>query len=370
MHNNKTSGIHGITDRVAEKLGRLFSDPVPDKADVGVGPTYRKAGPWGGRQGRPTGFAGAKGETIQAAVLDGSAVGRPGMAFNIRVDDGAVEIEQTGGSVLNEAQLRALLEDLEDRGLTRFRDAQAVHGVDFSDPSGVQGGLRMVVEAKTPYQMLREVLDDGAPAKGAPAKKPVKAPAAAAPPATVDPATDAAFGRIMEEKREELARSLARAQEKVETHLREVAAAESLLATAKDEAKLLTERLRQMGARPAPNGYLFRVSERLNEAVSLDEATEKAIRSALSKVRHVNADAFMRLFVDGEYRITVMEPGDGGDPVAKRPKEIKGDALRALSSIGARPDGDGFLYSGDMDWHALVDHFVSAGFEPCPKSKN
>lgn len=329
------------------------------------------------------GFVRRRGPGSDRALVDGRLFSHPGKAFEMVVhDDGTVDLCQVGGDEFSAEELSRFVQMIEDMDVAGMDGHWVVGGVRFEDPSGKsRPHLSLSVEVAKPFDTLQEILgeapptvtkrqatrlamllgelpDDTEPDPG----KPAPAVESAAP-AAADHSLGAAFERMKEEKMAELASSLTAAEARAAKHTHEARAAESLAKAAQSEADLLRGRIRSLGVRPSPNGLLFHVSESAGERPSLDEDTIGKIRSAVSKVKSINADAFMGLFAQGEYLVTLYRAAEGGPERVEGPGGLGERAAATLSSLGMSYRGDGFVYSGELDWHSLVDHFVCAGFE-------
>lgn len=337
------------------------------------------------------GFVGKRGdaEPGDRALVDGRPFSHPGKTFEMVVhEDGSVDLSQVGADEFTPDELARFVQILDDRELVPMRGHWVVDGVVFTDPSGKpRRELCLSAQVVTPYNKLQDILSEparpvskkqagrlamlleelsgdeggGTPVSDAP--NDVPAEPASTETAPLAGLAESAFERMKEEKMAELAASLAKADERINRHKHEVSAAEALLKSAEAEADLLRQRIKSLGVKPVPNGLLFHVSERLNEAVALDEDTSARIRGAISKVKSINAEAFMRIFSNGEYRVTLFRRTDDGPVRVDDARGLDGRSRSLLSSLSIAHDGSGFVYSGDMDWHSLVDRFACAGLE-------
>jgi hypothetical protein len=121
-----------------------------------------------------------------------------------------------------------------------------------------------------------------------------------------------------------------------------------------------------------PNGYIFNVSERLNEKITLEPEIAELIKTKVSKIK-INAEAFMKLFENGEYQIklgieengVVIEVPDYNT----LPDNIKGKFTRDIfqpqdsnknSSISL--DDGKLIYTGELSWGDIVNKLIKLGF--------
>lgn len=174
------------------------------------------------------------------------------------------------------------------------------------------------------------------------------------------------FKKMKEEKVEELKKKIEHQQKELARFESEKRNAEKKLTEAKEDIKLLESRLETLVPNAEPNGYIFFVSEELNQKVNLPEDIEAIIREKVSKVRGINAEAFMKLFEGGEYQIRLgkIESDEtfGDHPVEvtdyeNLPEEIK----EKLNFLHLHEDK--LIHHGDMKWHDLIQKMLKLGFE-------
>lgn len=174
------------------------------------------------------------------------------------------------------------------------------------------------------------------------------------------------FKKMKEEKVEELKKKIEHQQKELARFESEKRNAEKKLTESKEDIKLLESRLETLVPNAEPNGYIFFVSEELNQKVNLPEDIEAIIREKVSKVRGINAEAFMKLFEGGEYQIRLgkIENDEtfGDHPVEvtdyeNLPEEIK----EKLNFLHLHEDK--LIHHGDMKWHDLIQKMLKLGFE-------
>jgi hypothetical protein len=172
-----------------------------------------------------------------------------------------------------------------------------------------------------------------------------------------------AFAKMKQDKLSELQSELDKQKEELKKTTWEKSSSEKKIETINSEISLLESRLEQMRPAKEPNGYIFFVSERLNEKVNLDEETSKLIMSKISKVKSINPKAFMKLFEDGEYRIYLATKID--DVLTEvdylnLPIDIQKSIYESLGSVTIIDNK--LMYSGEFEWHTIVDKLVKSGF--------
>jgi hypothetical protein len=175
-----------------------------------------------------------------------------------------------------------------------------------------------------------------------------------------------AFAKMKQDKLSELQSELDKQKEELKKTTWEKSSSEKKIETINSEIALLESRLEQMKPVKESNGYVFFVSERLNEKINLDDETSKLIMSKISKVRTINAKAFMKLFEDGEYRIYLATKTDGVltgvEDYLKLPTDIQKSIYQSLGLTSLIVEDNKLMYSGELDWHTIVDKLVKSGF--------
>jgi len=175
------------------------------------------------------------------------------------------------------------------------------------------------------------------------------------------------FNKMKEDKIVELKNRISHQLKEIQQFEYEKAQAEKKLETSKNEVRLLESRLESLKPLNDPNGYYFNVSELLNEKVVLEETISNIIKEKISKIKSINAEAFMKIFEQGEYNIKIGQLLDGLVIETTNYKEIPEDVKTSLSEIGVLEGKDGLVYIGELDWHDLVGKFLKKGFLQDPE---
>ena len=169
------------------------------------------------------------------------------------------------------------------------------------------------------------------------------------------------FQKMKEEKINEIKKSIEHHNKQIIQFESEIIRAQSNLENSKDEIHILEARLSSMEPNLEPNGYLFFVSEKLNDTKSLPEDLEKLIFDKVSKIKSINAKGFMKLFTESEYEISIGKSVDGNiekcDPNSLS-DEIKNMIYRSASFI----EEGKIIYRGDFTWHEVLGSFLKNGF--------
>lgn len=127
-----------------------------------------------------------------------------------------------------------------------------------------------------------------------------------------------------------------------------------------EDLKNLNNRIEAMTPAKEPNGMFFNVSEEKDRTSTIDEATAETIFKAVSKVKNINANAFMEIFKSGKYVIKIGD--ENGEFI--NPQDVKN--LELPEGVAYSYNNDELAYSGDLDWHGLVDKFIRLGYSQDP----
>jgi len=116
-------------------------------------------------------------------------------------------------------------------------------------------------------------------------------------------------------------------------------------------------RIDKMAVAPEKNGMLFSVSESITDSdagYQFEPEVIAAIRNKVSGIKGINGDAFVSLFENGKYIITI---GDANGDMLSEANDSK--LPLPLGTIFS--DGK-FIYTGEMQWHALVSEMLKLGY--------
>ena len=170
-----------------------------------------------------------------------------------------------------------------------------------------------------------------------------------------------AFNKMKQEKVEELQKKIEHQKKELTRYKSEKSNAERKLLAAEEDIKLLESRLDSLKPKDEPNGYVFFVSEELNQKVNLPEDIEAIIREKVSKVKGINAEAFMKLFEGGEYQIRLAKTEDGSLVEVTDYQNLPQEVQDKLDFVHLHENK--LIHHGDLKWHDLVDKMINLGFE-------
>jgi hypothetical protein len=175
-----------------------------------------------------------------------------------------------------------------------------------------------------------------------------------------------AFSKMKEDKLNELKSKKTKREEEIMKYSFQISSIEKNLEEAKNDLKLIENRIDDIQPVVPPNGYYFNVSEKQNETVILEPEIESIIKDKVSKVKGINAEAFMKLFTSGEYHIKIANKTDDGFSLVEDFKEVPSDILEKLSSLDLSIDDKKMIYLGEISWGELVNKMIKMGFEQNP----
>jgi hypothetical protein len=175
-----------------------------------------------------------------------------------------------------------------------------------------------------------------------------------------------AFSKMKEDKLNELKSKKTKREEEIMKYSFQISSIEKNLEEAKNDLRVIEGRIDDIQPIDPPNGYYFNVSERQNETVILEPEIEKIIKDKVSKVKGINAEAFMKLFTSGEYHIKIANKTDDGFSLVEDFKEVPSDILEKLSSLDLAIDDKKMIYLGEMSWGEVVNKMIKMGFEQNP----
>jgi hypothetical protein len=174
------------------------------------------------------------------------------------------------------------------------------------------------------------------------------------------------FSKMKEDKLNELKSKKTKREEEIMKYSFQISSIEKNLEEAKNDLKLIENRIDDIHPVVPPNGYYFNVSEKQNETVILEPEIESIIKDKVSKVKGINAESFMKLFTSGEYHIKIANKTDDGFSLVEDFKEVPSDVLEKLSSLDLSIDDKKMIYLGEMSWGEVVNKMIKMGFEQNP----
>ena len=343
-------------------------------------------------------FVGNKGQVnihSKEATIEGkflSGLGFDGITFKLTIfDDGTVNFDQVDGESVSKEQRSRLLEMIEDRELKPLGKKMVISDLQFwstKELSGKKIPLFLEAEHKKPISVLASVLEGGKVEVtenqnekinflmslfGDESEVEVVDLGEQSNPEKVEVSdwrreAEESFRKAKEEKLNELISKRETKLKEMFSWQRDLDVAKKSIQECKSEIELLDSRIETLQPELAENGYIFFVSEVLNQKVELDPEVEKVIREKVSGVKGINLENFMKLFEGGEHQIRLSQKVDGElkevEDYEKLPEEIvnilKNSDLELIISDGK------LIYKGDKAWSEVVNKMIKLGFVEDP----
>jgi hypothetical protein len=343
-------------------------------------------------------FIGAKGQinfianeaTIEAKYLTG--LGLEDVVFKLTIfEDGSVDFEEVDGAQTTAEQRFRFLQDIEENTLQPFRSKMVIGDLPFQSCKEVSGkkiNLYLSVDYQKPITNLAKVVESNIQVNEDQTKK-----------------LDLLFSLFDEDEVEELAEETI--EEKVEVeeksdvvtidwrtnlngafeesksakifelenkleskrfdlgrNLSQISTLQRSVDEIESEIELIKSRLESLKPAKIFNGYYFNVSENLNEKVDLSPEIEEAIKTKVSKVKGINVDNFMKLFVSAEFEIRLAQKVDSQFVEVDDMKSLTSEivALFHESRLKFSLEDGILLYKGDNVWADVVNEMIKLGF--------
>ena len=172
--------------------------------------------------------------------------------------------------------------------------------------------------------------------------------------------TKDSFKKMKEDKITELEKRIENRSKDISKFESDTRQSQKKVDDAKEDVRLLQSRLESLYPPKEPNGYIFNVSQELNQKLQLDDVTSKFIFDKISKIKSINAEAFMKIFEQGEYQIklSLLE-----DPILEIDyKSIPENITESLNKNEISLTDNKLMYIGDTKWHGIIDKLLKEGF--------
>jgi len=171
------------------------------------------------------------------------------------------------------------------------------------------------------------------------------------------------FSKMKEEKLLELKRKRDKTETEINKQTFQLSTTQKQLTELESELKLLEDRIENLQPSLESNGLYFSVSERQNEQINLDSKTEELIRKTVTKVKSINADAFMSLFKDGEFHICIASKNESDFEKITDIEKLDKEILENLSKLDLSFEDGKFIYQGELTWGDIVNKMCKFGFQ-------
>lgn len=323
------------------------------------------------------------------AYIDGkqlSGLDMDEIKFKLTIfEDGTVNFHEVDSNFTTKSQRMRLIEIIEEKTLNVFRGKTVIQDLNFISTTKIKEKnvpLYLCVEIEKPIEKLASIfensveistqtmgkLDDLLGLFDDQISEEPTTPLVEPPSLPLEPKNfsvnqiENSFTKMKSEKLIELKSQ--KIKKDTELHRLEIQTQmnQKQIENLKSEIKLLEDRIDDIMPQDNFNGYYFNVSERTNEVIILEPEIEMIIKEKVSKIKSINVENFMKLFIDGEFVITlgVLE----NDKISKinDPKTLDRDILDKLNTMELKIYDNKLIYTGELTWGQIVNKLIKFGF--------
>lgn len=349
--------------------------------------------------------------TIEGKQLSG--LDFDGITFKLTIcDEGTVNFEEVGTNLTTKEQRSRLLELVSEKTIVPFRTRMCIRELQFTSVQTVKGKnipLYLSVDYQNPYSKLQSLFEEEETQTEiseeqsskldalfsmfedeitSDVEESVEETSFVTTEVPFQSTMESQFAEMKKAKVQELKNRLSDKEKELKKFEMDIIHSQKKVEDAKSEVKLLEDRLESLQPEEPSNGFIFNVSERLNEKIDLESDVEKKIRGVLSKVKSIKVDAFMKLFEVGEYQIRIGKKSESGDieeftDYESLPDEVKSSIKRMgiqLEIVDEESVKESIreamvdntvqtlklpyklVYRGDMGWGTIVQKMIKLGF--------
>jgi hypothetical protein len=325
--------------------------------------------------------------TIEAKYLSG--LDMDGIVFKLTIcDEGTVNFDEVDTNHTTKEQRGRLLEIISEKTITPFRTRMVVQELPFQSVKTVNEKsilLYLSVDYQKPIEKLASLFDDETEEVSISDEQSSKLDAlmslfgddemaeeveivATETVTDEEPVYDykkqmeESFAKMKQEKIDDLNKRLDNKKKELSKFKQDLKLSTKKVGDAEDEIKLLESRLETLEPEVQFTGYYFNVSERLNEKVNLEPEIAELIKSKISKVKSINAEAFMKLFEDGEYQIRLGAKSMDVIGEVTDYETLSEESQKALAKLSVKMSDGKLVYMGEMNWGDIVNKMVKLGF--------
>lgn len=325
--------------------------------------------------------------TQSKASIDGSKLSGmlEGFKFELEIcDDNTVNMTQVekplNATDCDDAMLQRLVFDIESGSLTGYGKKFVIQGLTFFDPEGTKCHLEIdntkpidklralsskskVEVSSNASSVLKRLLGDKKPKSKIVEEteeiisEEIKTDET---PNTFVNIAEESFKKMNEEKIVELRDRINKKEIEISKLNSSIRNNESILKNNKEDLRVLNTRLESLLPFEDPNGFVFNVSEEIKSEIGLDENSIDII-SKISKIMNLKKDVLVKELTEGYFIINISDENDFEN---KKSEELNKalEKLRINEGVSMISNGV-FKYSGDLNWHQLVDTFIKSGFK-------
>ena len=334
-----------------------------------------------------------------------------GVIFKVTIcDEGTINFEeQRGSNLTDDAMIKRLISDIDDKDVTGYTQKFIVSGLEFND---IDGNLcYLEVEHQKPINKLKSLfeedkklevsqkslsllddlfgsdedqeewdedhalsevmnsmLDDLSEEDIKTIVEEVETPSK--PSENLKSASELymeeQFRKMNEAKILELEYRIEETQKEIIRFNNDAKTAEKKAEEKSEALGILETRLETMKPGEEPNGYVFFVSEEQKEMESLSEEEQK-IALRISEIMKLKGDVIIKILTEGYYKIKIAKADDITSEKVEVTKEIlEKMSFDPMGKMRMETPGE-FEYRGKLNWHQLVSKMIRLGFTQEPE---
>lgn len=330
-----------------------------------------------------------------------------GVIFKVTIcDEGTINFEeQKGSNLTDDAMIKRLISDIDDKDVTGYTQKFIVSGLEFND---VDGNIcYLEVENQKPINKLKSLFEEDKKLEvsqkslsllddlfGSTDEEEWDEDHALSEVmnSMLDDLSEEDIKTIVEEGEEIFELKEKPAESYIEQQFRKMNEAkileleyrieetqkeiirfnnESKQAEKKSQEKseslgVLETRLETMKPGEEPNGYVFFVSEEQKEMESLSEEETK-IALKISEIMKLKGDVIIKILTEGYYKIKIAKADDITNVDFELEKEIYNKVMTLDVVDRIKISDSDFEYHGKLNWHQLVQKMLRCGFTQDPE---
>lgn len=333
------------------------------------------------------------------AVISGcqlSGLEFEGINFKLTIhEDFSIDLDELETNLTTEAQRGRLLDIIEEKTITSYRNRSVIKELKFDSTKEVKGKIiRLLLSVEvhkpinklldtvvnTPLEVSQNVLDNidtligDILSEDPPIENCSKAPILQS---QSEPIVDEyvsshkenlenSFEILKQQKLNELKSDLEKKRTELISIEFQLKNHQIKLEDLKGDIQIIEDRIHNLQPHTDKFEYFFCISESENQQMLIDDVTQELIRRKVSKIKSINIENFMKLFSEGEFQIKLGISKDSEFTIIEDYKNLQDIVVDKLTNIDISVTDDKISYRGDLSWGQLVNKMVKCGFQQSP----
>jgi hypothetical protein len=331
-----------------------------------------------------------------------------GVIFKVTIcDEGTINFEeQRGSNLADDAMIKRLISDIDERDVTGYTQKFIVSGLEFND---IDGNLcYLEVEHQKPINKLKSLFEEDKKLEVSQKslsllddlfgssddevqeewdedhalsevmnsmlddlseediKTIVEEVENTSEPVAAESYIEQQFRKMNEAKIIELEYRIEETQKEIIRFKNDATQAQKKAEEKNESLGILETRLETMKPGDEPNGYVFFVSEEMKDMESLSEEETK-IALKISEIMKLKGDVIVKMLTEGYYKIKIAKANDITAEKVEVTKEIlEKMSFDPMGKMRMEIPGE-FEYRGKLNWHQLVSKMIRLGFTQEPE---